>query len=258
MADKPKVTLYHSELVQMGPIRVKIKSDVTASKFDGKPNYVIMEIDGQKRNYNCENPDCEDALDKMSGRTVMLEATGSREEASIKILGAGAEPEPPHDKDTRQTHPPMQVRRPAGRSDLPPPHHDHGEPQEPQPRKEQTQNRRRTPMGQTVGMALNNACANLTARQQPLDPKEVAAIASDILRLSYWLEEGNLLPTYAHREAMRTKAPQAQSLATTAPLPQPTQTAPTPPPASAAVPMCSNCGKPLVDGTCNNEDCIPF
>lgn len=50
------------------------------------------------------------------------------------------------------------------------------------------------PMGQTIGMAINNACNNLTHRNLPLDPKDLASIASDILRVSKWLEDGNLTP----------------------------------------------------------------
>lgn len=50
------------------------------------------------------------------------------------------------------------------------------------------------PMGQTIGMAINNACHNLTYRHLPLDPKEVTRIASDLLRVSKWLEDGNLMP----------------------------------------------------------------
>lgn len=46
--------------------------------------------------------------------------------------------------------------------------------------------------GATVGMAINCACANLTARGQSLDPKAVWVVASDIIRVAQALEQGKL------------------------------------------------------------------
>jgi hypothetical protein len=49
----------------------------------------------------------------------------------------------------------------------------------------------------TVGMAMNCACASLTAQGEWLDPEKVTQIASDLLRVAAWLEAGNLLPKRA-------------------------------------------------------------
>lgn len=46
--------------------------------------------------------------------------------------------------------------------------------------------------GAKVGMAINNAIAVL--QNEPYDIKKVAQVASDIMRLSHWLEAGNLMP----------------------------------------------------------------
>lgn len=46
--------------------------------------------------------------------------------------------------------------------------------------------------GAKVGMAINNAIALL--QNEPYDIKKVAQVASDIMRLSHWLEAGNLMP----------------------------------------------------------------
>jgi hypothetical protein len=122
MAEAVKKNLYHSELSTLGSLRVKVKTDVMASKFKGKPPYVVLEIDGIDRNYSVENDKCQRALANLKGRTVMLEATGSREEAEITILGAGAAPaadqskdEPPYDTEAEHVdNPPPQ--RPAQRA----------------------------------------------------------------------------------------------------------------------------------------------
>jgi hypothetical protein len=54
-------------------------------------------------------------------------------------------------------------------------------------------------MGATVGMAINNACASLTAQGIELKPFLIMEIASDILRASHWLEVGNLSPKWSER-----------------------------------------------------------
>lgn len=46
--------------------------------------------------------------------------------------------------------------------------------------------------GAKVGMAINNAITLL--QNDPYDIKRVAQVASDIIRLSHWLESGNLMP----------------------------------------------------------------
>lgn len=90
--DKPKKTLYHSELVQMGAVKVKILSEVKPSKYTDKPPYVEVEIDGAVRQYNCENDACAAEMDEKVGQVVILEASGSREEAEISIAAAAAGP----------------------------------------------------------------------------------------------------------------------------------------------------------------------
>lgn len=48
--------------------------------------------------------------------------------------------------------------------------------------------------GMKVGMAINNACQSLTAAGQPLTKKAIWEIASKIVRVSDYLEAGNLDP----------------------------------------------------------------
>lgn len=48
-------------------------------------------------------------------------------------------------------------------------------------------------------MAVNNACASLTAQGRQLEPTEVWNIASDILRICSRLEHGQVAPPYSER-----------------------------------------------------------
>lgn len=125
-ASKPKKGLYHSELSKMGAVRVTVKTDVLESTFKGKPPYCVLIIDGHERNYACENEACEEALNGLAGRSVMLEASGREDTAEIKILGAGqpqGDAEAPVGRnrapqpDTRQPRQEARRERPAARHD---------------------------------------------------------------------------------------------------------------------------------------------
>jgi hypothetical protein len=135
MADAKKKNLYHSELVQKGPVRVTVKTDVMKSKFAGKPPYIVLAFDGEgERNYSIESDDCQTALANMKGRSIMIEATGSGRDgsAAIKVLGAGAPqggenqpqppgaaPEPQKQAHTAPEQPKAPQAAPAARTDSP-------------------------------------------------------------------------------------------------------------------------------------------
>ena len=89
-----KKTLYHSEAAQLGAFHCVVKTEPLKSKYGAdKPPYVVLVTDGgAERNYNCENAACEAALRPLKGRSVMLQFTGSRDDAAIKVLGAGSAP----------------------------------------------------------------------------------------------------------------------------------------------------------------------
>lgn len=226
MAQKPKKTLYHSELVQLGPVEVEVKSDVLESKY-GKSDYVVFEIDGYERQYNVENSACGNALDRLKGQVVIIEATGSRDDAEIIVSeptgGGGRRDERQPDRrddrrDDRRNEPRREERndrRQERREEAPPAR------QERQPaNKPAATVKKWVPMGQTVGMAINNACQSLTAQGLTLEPKRITEIASDILRVAKWLEAGNLIP----------KAPASGSTGTPTTTPQkPAQEKPTGP-----------------------------
>ena len=80
-----KKTLYHSELNKLGIINARVNSEPTASKYPDRPKFVVLEINGEERFYDCENEECEFALTGLKDTWVELEAHGSRAEASIRI-----------------------------------------------------------------------------------------------------------------------------------------------------------------------------
>jgi pyruvate/2-oxoglutarate dehydrogenase complex dihydrolipoamide acyltransferase (E2) component len=111
-----KKTMYHSEAAKLGPVQCLIKTDVQQSKFQGKPNYLMLEVAGVERNYNCENAAVEAALRGRAGQNVMLEFTGSRDEAKVKVLAAGQPQEQqtaPQAPQGAQSPPPPQTPTPA-------------------------------------------------------------------------------------------------------------------------------------------------
>ena len=111
-------TLYHSALVQMGDVQVIIKSEVTPSKYKGKPPFVTLHVENEDRNYNTENAACEAALRGRNGQKLTLRATGSRDDATIQIIdGPAAHGNTPAQ---RQQAPPA-AQRQQERQSAPPP-----------------------------------------------------------------------------------------------------------------------------------------
>jgi len=200
-----KKTLYHSELVQMGEVQVTVQSDVQQSKYQGKPPYVILKIDRAERLYNCENQACEEFFNGTKGQTFVLQATGTREEAQIEYVrdGEPGEPDRPARAPAPQQRRPAPAKAPAARP-----------PQRP-PAAAPQQQRSAAPNGQTVGMAMNNACMSCAQEGIPFDLKIIAERATGILRLAAWFEAGNLMPKAGKVD------PVAEAMAQPEPEPEP-------------------------------------
>lgn len=129
-----KKTLFHSELKKLGPVRVLVKSEPTKSKYKGRPDYVVLEIDGAERYYNAENQGCSDFFRGQNGRvmTILAEGGGKGEEASATISWMGDAVEtngqpsnqPPNNPPaTSKPPPPLNNPSPA-KSNQPPPRSD--------------------------------------------------------------------------------------------------------------------------------------
>lgn len=78
-------TLYHSELAKAGRVLVKITSEVTPSKFTGKPPFLSMVFNGEARNYTIESEACAAVLRGRNGQTLLLEASGSGKDNTAQI-----------------------------------------------------------------------------------------------------------------------------------------------------------------------------
>lgn len=194
-------TLYHSVLKQQSPVRVTVKSDVLQSKFSKpnapKPDYVILEIDGQDFNYSSENPDCAAFFVGQKGRTFTIIADGGgkgqEDTATITYVGEAAdEGQPPAKPVARPSSPP------PARKGLPP----------------QTKSNLNTvnapraavaaPSGHhgaRVGACLNKAVDYMVAEGIPYNPQELAYRVSDMVRICEAIENGHMLPKFSERSA---------------------------------------------------------
>lgn len=118
-----KKTLWHSELKDMGPVMVTVKTEPQKSKFKDKPDYVILEIDGAERTYSCENPSCAEFFRGQKGNRFALVAEGGREDAKLTYVGETLQADDPGEAEYAPV-PPKQPKAappatpPAGR---PPP-----------------------------------------------------------------------------------------------------------------------------------------
>lgn len=118
----------------MGPVTVLVTSDVMQSKYQGKPNYVMLEIDGVKRRYDCENEACETFFDQQKGQTLTVEAVGRGEDAGFNLAEEGGEA-PPQQPPPRSA---PQQSRPAPQQRQPPPAQQQAQNQHVQPPKPDT------------------------------------------------------------------------------------------------------------------------
>lgn len=91
-AQGPKATLYHSELSKLGAVVALIKSAPMQSRYAGRPDYVLVEIDGAIRTLNCETPAISETLGQFAGQTVQLRASGSRDTAILEVFDLEGNP----------------------------------------------------------------------------------------------------------------------------------------------------------------------
>lgn len=117
--DTSKKTLYHSALVQEGEVTVTVMSEKPQkSKYQGKPDWVGLKYGNHEFTYAVENEACGEALTGLKGQTVQLIAHGSREDATIEILGDATPPprqqqQKPAQNQQRTAPPAAQAKAPA-------------------------------------------------------------------------------------------------------------------------------------------------
>lgn len=117
--------LYHSELVKMGPVLIKVNGDVRESKFKGKPPFISLIIEGEERLYTTENDECAEFFTDQKGRSFTIVAEGSREDAVITYVGeapaegASEAEEPPARRSAAKPKTNRPPARPPGRRNPP-------------------------------------------------------------------------------------------------------------------------------------------
>ena len=84
-----KTTIYHSQLVSEGEIEARINSEPCKSKFPAKDGsvqyYVEMIVAGTKHQLILENDSVRQVLCGLKDQTVVMKATGSRDDAQIEV-----------------------------------------------------------------------------------------------------------------------------------------------------------------------------
>lgn len=185
-------TLYHSELVRFGPAEVTLKSDILKSKYQGKPDYVVLVFGHEERNYSIEGPNCRAVWEGRKGQTFTVVAEGSGKDGSAAVTYVGSKggetPQPtprPPAADSRRPEPP-----PAPAS---PPEHQNAANRPPERGVEPLH-------GAMVGAAINKAVDFAIASSEPWDPNRIWEHASDLIRVHQKLEAGQLAKPFRERK----------------------------------------------------------
>jgi len=101
----------------MGPVQVVVKSARLKSKFSKpeapKPDYVNLVINGEEFSYASENEACANFWTPYVGKTITVQADGSRETATIICLGQPASQLQPPAAATAQPQPAAAPAAPA-------------------------------------------------------------------------------------------------------------------------------------------------
>ena len=93
---------------------VTVKSDVMKSRFQGKPDYCYLVINGEEFGYSFDSPACQQFFTGQKGRSFMIQAEGRDADAKIIYLG-----EPGSQKLAAPATPPPAAQPPQ--PGLPPP-----------------------------------------------------------------------------------------------------------------------------------------
>lgn len=189
-------TLYHSELVKLGPVEVTVKSDILQSKYPGKPDYVVLEIAGEERNYSFDTPECATPFEGQKGQTFTIVAEGSGKDGSATVTYVGEGGGAPQRKAAPQR--PAPARQPARQ---PAPAQRPAAP--PQQQRPPVQHAAQSQLnnGAAIGQAVNKAVDYSIAASEEWDPIRIWERASDLLRISDSMMRGKLAKPFPERQA---------------------------------------------------------
>lgn len=115
-------TTYHSALVKDSrddPVEITLCcAEPLRSKFKDQPDYFSIKYDGEDRFYPVENDAIADTLSGYKGKTLLVTATGSRDDAEIVIEGDGDTHERrPAGRQQERRQPAREERQPAARQE---------------------------------------------------------------------------------------------------------------------------------------------
>ena len=113
-------SLWHSELVKLGPVKVTVKSGVLESTKKAGSFYVTLNVNGEDRYYNPENQACEEFFNNRVGQTISVVASGREADALLTLVGEELPRQAPKPASTRTQPPQHHDSNPPGRPGGPP------------------------------------------------------------------------------------------------------------------------------------------
>lgn len=188
-------TLYHSELCKLGPVEVTVKSDILKSKYAGKPDYVVLELNGEDRNYGFDTPECSVPFEGQKGSTFVIVAEGSGKDGTAVVTYVGEGGGTPQRKPAARPAARPAPARPAPARPAAAPAARPAQAAGPAQQGPWSHG----PHGARVGAAINKAVDYLIASTQDWNPNKIYEYASDLMRVSERLEQNKLARPFADR-----------------------------------------------------------
>lgn len=184
MQQPTTLTVYHSELRKRSPLQLIVKSGVMNSKKKPGKKLVILTIDGIDRYYEPESAACEEALQNLQGKQVVLIADGMKDGATLEAQSEPTWANGPIENERTHQHQIEQTLR---------------EPVEPKEQDAFSQAVKEKPIrvhGAVVGCCLKEAVG--IAKEIGIQPRTpefnrfIWQVSSDLIRVYQSLEEGKL------------------------------------------------------------------
>jgi len=96
-SQKPPI-LFHSEFITLGTVTVTVHDDSRLLRKNNKIMVDMLVDDGRERrevSYQCENQECERFFKGTKGKTLVVEAVGSRDSAAFQFVRDASAPARP-------------------------------------------------------------------------------------------------------------------------------------------------------------------
>lgn len=80
-------TLWHSQLVQLGPVKITVEKEVVESTKKRGTFYATINLNGESRYYHVENDACGEFFRGRCGKQITIIAEGRDADATITLVG---------------------------------------------------------------------------------------------------------------------------------------------------------------------------